>query len=149
MIENPIHLIWDSDSGSISTSNSGNATSLSGRSSMSISDLLFQLRLCISPLCRDALHRILVVYDVSKALGITYREVTARPAVELLSLLLHSAEAWTSQSQEKAETRLALVRSFITLHSLDSATVNFSLFPIEKSNSPHTIVFVLCCVFCF
>lgn len=123
LIENPINLIWDRDA----TSYSGNetASSLSGRSSMSISDLLFQLRLCISPLCRDALHRVLVVYDVSKALAIPYREVTARPPVELLSLLLHSAEAWTTQSQEKAETRLALVRSFIVLHSLDAPTVTF------------------------
>lgn len=113
MIENPLQLLPEGEP----------SQQQSTSSAMSLSDLLFQLRLCISPQCRDALHRLLLVNDIGKALSIPYREVSARSPLELLSLLLHSAEAWNGSSQEKAETRLALVRSFIMMHSLNSANV--------------------------
>ncbi len=45
-----------------------------------------------------------------------------RPVIELLSLLLHSAQAW-SAAQAEAEDRLSLVRAFILRHSLDINTV--------------------------
>ncbi len=40
----------------------------------------------------------------------------------MLSLLLHSAQAW-SAAQAEAEDRLSLVRAFILRHSLDINTV--------------------------